>query len=288
MGADAFPAALRAAVEASGLGLERIQRRLRERGVEVSIATLSYWQSGRSRPRRESSLHALGELETILKLRPGALADMLTTHDVSSPPLAPIGALAATLGPGVEIPAAFARLDARLHRAIELVSDHITTTVGPDRTHRSHHARRVIRAVADGVDRVILVNRVDDKAAAPPAIVALSHCAVGARDTLPGTSTQLTELLFDRSLDRGESIMVEFQLEYGPPAPRDPFREQYHGLPLRELVMEIQFDVAVAPVQCEWYQRDDVRSLQLTSTRSALVVARDLPATPYGVRWAWS
>ena len=56
---DGFATALRAAVQARGLGLERIQERLRAEGVAVSLATLSYWQSGRSRPARRESLVTL-------------------------------------------------------------------------------------------------------------------------------------------------------------------------------------------------------------------------------------
>src|SRR5436305_13025652 len=41
-----FAEALRAAIQASGLSLNRIEHRLRERGQAVSSATLSYWQSG--------------------------------------------------------------------------------------------------------------------------------------------------------------------------------------------------------------------------------------------------
>lgn len=45
-----FARVLRAAIQARGLGLERIRDRLRVQGISVSLATLSYWQSGRSRP----------------------------------------------------------------------------------------------------------------------------------------------------------------------------------------------------------------------------------------------
>ena len=67
-GADGFhfAGALRDAIQARGLGLERIQERLRAEGFSVSLATLSYWQTGRSRPERRESLAALAELEKIL------------------------------------------------------------------------------------------------------------------------------------------------------------------------------------------------------------------------------
>lgn len=45
-----FAEVLRHAIEARGLGLERIRDHLRGRGVTASAATSSYWQSGRSQP----------------------------------------------------------------------------------------------------------------------------------------------------------------------------------------------------------------------------------------------
>ena len=47
-----FPDALRAAIKTSRLSLDRIQHRLGLRGITISVATLSYWQSGRRRPER--------------------------------------------------------------------------------------------------------------------------------------------------------------------------------------------------------------------------------------------
>lgn len=73
----AFAEALSRAVEASGLSLERIQRHLELRGVQVSLSTLSYWRRGRSRPERPESLHAVAALEEILRLASGELTGKL-------------------------------------------------------------------------------------------------------------------------------------------------------------------------------------------------------------------
>jgi hypothetical protein len=72
-----FSAALRAAIRARGLGLERIRYRILRRGASISLATLSHWQSGRCRPDRPESLAALGRLEEVLELPPGSLARLL-------------------------------------------------------------------------------------------------------------------------------------------------------------------------------------------------------------------
>lgn len=88
-----FDVALRAAIRARGLGLDRIRYRLRGRGTTVSLATLSHWQSGRCRPERPESLEALRNLEEILNVPDGALSKLLgpprarTRFHAQSPPL---------------------------------------------------------------------------------------------------------------------------------------------------------------------------------------------------------
>jgi hypothetical protein len=72
-----FAAALRAAIRARGLGLERIRYRLRGRGVSISLATLSHWQSGRCRPERPESLLALCHIEEVLEVPSGSLTNLL-------------------------------------------------------------------------------------------------------------------------------------------------------------------------------------------------------------------
>jgi hypothetical protein len=72
-----FDEALRAAIMARGLSLERLHVRLAERGVRISLASLSNWQRGRSRPERSASLAAVRELEAILGLPPHSLVTLL-------------------------------------------------------------------------------------------------------------------------------------------------------------------------------------------------------------------
>src|SRR5882757_3401659 len=60
-----FAVVLRAAIRARG------------QGISVSLATLSYWQSGRSRPERRDSLAAVELLESVLELPEGRLSASL-------------------------------------------------------------------------------------------------------------------------------------------------------------------------------------------------------------------
>lgn len=73
----AFSIELRAAIKASGLGLDRIQDRLRKRGISVSVTALSYWQSGKRQPERSRSISAIHALEEILDRPAGSLVRLL-------------------------------------------------------------------------------------------------------------------------------------------------------------------------------------------------------------------
>lgn len=73
----AFSRELRAAIKASGLGLDRIQARLRRRGIPISVTALSYWQSGKRQPERARSISAVHALEEILDLPAGSLVRLL-------------------------------------------------------------------------------------------------------------------------------------------------------------------------------------------------------------------
>jgi len=66
-----FDAALRAAIRARGLSLDRLREHLRARGVTVTTATLSYWQSGRSRPERRDSVRPDRWVVRVTDYRPG-------------------------------------------------------------------------------------------------------------------------------------------------------------------------------------------------------------------------
>jgi len=64
-----FDAALRAAVRARGLTLDRLRAHLARRGVPVALSTLSNWQQGKHRPAIIGSIRTVEALEDILAVR---------------------------------------------------------------------------------------------------------------------------------------------------------------------------------------------------------------------------
>ncbi len=294
-GGSSFADALRIAVAANGLSLDRLHERLAERGVRVSVATLSYWKSGRSVPGRRVSFETLSDLEDILDLAPGALANLVPPRARGHRRVDATRTIAESMGDGVEVPQLIAELDARLRRQVEAVSEQAIVTIGSDRTQRSRSTRRILRALSDGVDRLLIADQVEDASAPPPRIVPINHCSLGRRHWLKDSSFVITELLFDQQLAKGEMMIIEYRMDYGPPYPYDTFHEEHKQMPLRDFVLEVGFDPAALPVRCEWYESsaldpygaERVTEVALNTTNSVVVVRQDVPPSQFGLRWFW-
>ncbi|MBO0840143.1 MAG: helix-turn-helix transcriptional regulator [Sciscionella sp.] len=307
-----FPDALRAAISASGLSLDRIQHRLLMRGARVSVATLSYWQSGRRRPERPESLRALRQLESVLGLPGSALSSLL------GPPR-PRGRRDRTAGlPPIH------SMWARPQRVAQLLSG-LDTSTDPLLTRLSQHdrcttkddgtqvldTRLVLRAEQDGIDRIVLVhgwgNRADDTRlagqddhcgngtnAGQPNLTELRNCRLGQLAMDQRFGMFAAELIFDRPLSWGETTIVEYRLR--GPATFDGDCFLHSGrfrMPVREYVVEVRFDHGGLPAQCQKFSRPADRSHLPRSTNvrvgpsgDAHAVWLDLEPGEFGVRWA--
>jgi hypothetical protein len=74
---ERFSQHLRETMRARGIGFSELAGMLASAGAPISPATLSYWVSGRSRPRRRSSLGVVQALEDSLGLEDGELVDLV-------------------------------------------------------------------------------------------------------------------------------------------------------------------------------------------------------------------
>ncbi|AKU14638.1 helix-turn-helix domain-containing protein [Luteipulveratus mongoliensis] len=290
-----FADALRAAIEARGLGLERLREHLAHRGVSVSLATLSYWQSGRSRPERPSSLTAVGHLETILGVPPGELAMLLGpprprgrwSNQATDRPA--IGAFWPSL---YDVEDAVGQVNAFWDERLTRISQHDRVFVGPDRGEQSYVSRQVLRAERDGPDRWVVIMHLDEHDRALPQVQPLRHCHLGRTIAKPEVGLLVAELLFDRPLRRGETIITEHALINEAPCPLATNYERKFRLPVREFVLEIVFDPDVVPIHCEQYTRrengeENVRVVQIDDTGSVHGIALDFEPGCYGFRWDW-
>jgi hypothetical protein len=234
MNSSQFHVALRAAITASGLPLDRIRYRLELRDVSVSVPTLSNWQSGRRRPERAESLRALTELENVLELPPAALRSLLGPprprgRSVRQPSLR---ALTSLWGDTELLSTVDIQSDDKLVR----LSHHDTIRVTGGRLTRAA-TRQVLRAGQDGADRWILV-----WGNGPAEVVAVRHCRLG-RLSCDGGLT-VAELIFDAPLTRGETTIIEYRVESDG---GEGFAQRFHR-PTRDYVLEAIFDEL--PARC--------------------------------------
>lgn len=290
-----FADALRAAIQARGLGLERIRTRLRGQGVSISLATLSYWQSGRSRPERRDSLVALGHLENVLEVTPGSLSALLGPPRprgrwLSKSPDHPD--IASLWEERDQVDDAVRGVDTRWDERLTRISQHDTVTVGPDREERSIVSRQVLRAESDGPDRWVVILHIDEHNRTLPLVRPLRHCRLGRMVNRPEDGLLVAELLFDRPLARGETIITEHALVNRAPCPLARNYERKFRLPVREFVLEICFDPAAPPTMCERYSRleghaEQTQPARLGRTHSTHGVALNFGPGRYGFRWDW-
>jgi transcriptional regulator with XRE-family HTH domain len=268
-----FHVALRAAITASGLPLDRIRHRLQLRQVPVSVPTLSNWQSGRRRPERPESLRALAELESVLDLPPSTLRSLL------GPPRPRGRSTVATQGRSLT--AVWGETAGRLLSAVDTSSDsklvrlshHDLVRVDNTGQLSRLYTRQVLRAGQDGADRWIAVW--ESRAAE---VIAGRHCRLGQLRTDAGLT--VAELLFDQPLARGETAIIEYHLRY-PRAGGDRFLRRFH-LPAREYVLEADFHPAALPTQC--FRTDSGETVVPNSTGFAHLVGLNVTGK-IGIQW---
>jgi hypothetical protein len=292
-----FSHALRSAIQASGLSLNRIQYRLRERGLAVSSATLSYWQSGRRRPTRRDSVLVVRTLEEVLRVPAGALEALLEPPGARRRPGPRAGARVEALW---EDPPTAHAVRAHLRTGWEAgltrISVHDRYEVGADRRVRRVWHRQVLRAEQDGPDRWVLICREESPEDPLPEVRAVWHCRLGSAVVERQPRLLVAELLFDRVLARGETFVMEYELGYsGPGAVARERYERKFRFPVREHVMEVVFDPAAIPARCQQYSvpagsdgRERVRTLEIEASGYVHTVAIDAVPGRRGIRWDWS
>ena len=293
-----FENALRAAIRSSRLSLERIQHRLRARGTPVSITALSYWQSGRRRPERPDSLLALRELEDVLGLSAGALSSLLgpprprgRTRQAATdaPPLSDLW-----WSEDSSATELLNRVDTSPDGKLTRLSHHDLLHVDGHGNQRKVRSRKLVRAESNDADRWVMVFDGAASAERPPVIRPIRSCRLGQVLTDHARDLVVAELLFDRPLQRGETILLEYEVVDVPndPGPNDYTFCRLFRLPVRQYVLEVQFDPACPPTKCESFVADpggtDTEAptpLQLDRYGRTHAVALDFGLGVFGARW---
>lgn len=285
---DRFATALSRAVDDSGLTLDRIRERLRAKGLDVSLSTLSYWRRGRSRPERPASIRAVRELEAMLGVRPGGLVALLG-------PKRPRGRWAADRSGvialdrlwGVEpamLPEVLGGLVAPAVRRVSYLAVHDQQFVDRDGLARRVHSRVVVRAEVPGVDRLHVTAACEPTDREFPRFERVVSGWLGAVRTHEDTGLMNAQIMFGRPLRAGETAVVDYVMATAPTEPTT-YVERRFARSAQNYVLQVVFDPGAAPAACSEYRDDEEHALE--RTRAPHIVCGDVPPGITGIRWSW-
>ncbi|MFF0228515.1 hypothetical protein [Streptomyces sp. NPDC004629] len=291
-----FHVALRAAIAARGLPLQRVQHHLSRYGVKVGVTSLSYWQQGARRPQRPESLRAVRALEEILKLPEESLIRLLAETDEG--PAAQRSA-AHSYRSRMEASGVLDRLQAELGWSLDgglhALGHHERVRVGARRELAGRESHHIVRAHRDGVDRFVAVHHGDPGCAPDRMTVhALENCRTGRIRWDQDTGVLVAELLFGTRLRSGDTFLFRYGVEDGTAGPS---REYVRGFafPGGQYALQVRFDADALPARCHRFTqhsaaapRSGRQELPLSGVhRSVHLVEPRVRPGIIGIGWHW-
>ena len=181
---------------------------------------------------------------------------------------------------------------------------HKTIQVGANRHILWEEIGQVVLALTDGVDGKQLICEPDQPVDLDQVVATnLAHCRVGEQREVAGRGVKVFDFLFDRTLDRGDTHLLRYRIEYGDhglPLTSDGTRPQegfsFHGLfgPCASLVVQVNFAPEDPPRRCEqvFATRPAApirvrRALSIDSWHCAHVAIQSPRPGGHGIRWFW-
>ncbi|MGW4545805.1 hypothetical protein ACWEN4_05405 [Streptomyces violaceorubidus] len=247
-----FHVALRAAIAARGLPLQRVQHHLSRHGVKVGVTSLSYWQQGARRPQRPESLRAVRALEEILQLPEESLIRLLSEADEDTSQRRPAGrSYRAHLAASGVLDRLLAELghpdpDGGVHT----LGHHEQVRIGPGRELAGRESHLIVRAHRDGVDRFVAVHYGDPGCVpARMTVHALENCRTGRVRTHHETGVLVAELLFDTRLRTGDTHLFHYRVEDGTAGASREYVRGF-GTTGGQYALQVRFDASALPVRC--------------------------------------
>jgi transcriptional regulator with XRE-family HTH domain len=231
-----FAMRLRETMIARGIGFAELAGMLARAGAPTSPATLSYWASGRSRPRRRSSLGVVQALEQCLDLEDGELVDLVDI-DAETWRYRSAAEAARLLPRGKE--AEDARRAWGMRWDDGLRREYVRTALDLDTPQGEPILRYdvVLTAQRAGADRLLAVLEAPlDSLCSDGARVLGAD--LGRRTTLPGGAT-LVEVVLPRPLAEGEAAVLELAFPL-PAAMRRGRFVSWHMRPADLAVTEVR------------------------------------------------
>ncbi|CAM5533880.1 hypothetical protein SALBM217S_01353 [Streptomyces griseoloalbus] len=291
-----FHVALRAAIAARGLPLQRVQHHLSRRGVKVGVTSLSHWQQGARRPQRPESLRAVWPLEEIRQLAEESLIRVLAETDDRTGDRRSAGRSYRSLveASGV-LDKLLAEFGAPRDGGLHTLGRHERVGIGARRELAERESHHIVRAHRDGVDRYVAVHHGDPGADPDRTRVrALENCRIGRMRRHHDTGVLAAELLFDIRLRAGDTFLFRYAVEDGTAG---VCREYVGGAdsPGGQYALQVCFDSAALPVRCRRFTQHSAaaprggrQELPLSARhRSVHLVDRRRRSGYVGIAWDW-
>ncbi|GAA3129818.1 hypothetical protein ACFQ0X_32900 [Streptomyces rectiviolaceus] len=291
-----FHVALRAAIAARRLPLQRVRHHLARQGVNVGVTSLSYWQQGARRPQRTESLRAVRALEEILELPEESLIRLLAKpadHPDCERPAA--RSYRSLLEASDVLQELITELGSPLDGGLHTIGHHERVRIGGHRELLGRDSQHAVRSHRDDVDRYLAIYR-GDPGCVPERIGvhALENCRTGRVRWHHETGVLVAELLFDTRLRAGDTHLFRYGFEDGTAGPAT---EYFRGFTFAggQYALQVRFDEGALPVRCHRFAqhseaapRGGRRDLTLSgSHRSVHLVEPQVRAGILGIAWDW-
>ncbi|MFE5037301.1 hypothetical protein [Streptomyces sp. NPDC056683] len=292
-----FHVALRAAIAARGLPLQRVQHHLSRYGVKVGVTSLSYWQQGARRPQRPESLRAVRALEEILQLPDESLIRLLAeTTDQEAAARRPATRSYRSL---IEACDVLDRLQAELGWSLDgglhTLGHHERVRIGTHRELAARESQHIVRAHRDGVDRFVAVHHGDPGCAPQHMTVrALENCRAGRVRADEETGLLVAELLFGTRLRSGDTFLFRYAVEDGTAGISREYVRGF-GFPGGQYTLQVRFAADALPTRCHRFAQHSAaaprtgrQTLPLSGLhRSVHLVEPRVRPGLLGIGWDW-
>ncbi|MFF2849283.1 hypothetical protein ACFVT5_23575 [Streptomyces sp. NPDC058001] len=296
LSAGPFHVALRAAIAARSLSLQRVQHHLERQGVKVGITSLSYWQQGARRPQRPESLRAVRALEEILRLPEESLIRLLALQSggpgAERPPARSYRSLVEASG---VLERLLADLESPLDGGLHTVGHHERVRIGACRELLGRESHHIVRAHKDGIDRYVAIHH-GDPGCAPErvAVHALENCRTGRVRWHSETGVLVAELLFDARLRAGDTHLFRYAFEDGTAGQSSEYVRGF-SFAGGQYALQVRFADEALPVRCHRFAQHSAAAprsgrgeLTLSGRhRSVHFVEQQVRAGLLGIGWDW-
>ncbi|MFF8967910.1 hypothetical protein [Streptomyces sp. NPDC014995] len=291
-----FHVALRAAIAARGLPLQRVQHHLSRHGVKVGVTSLSYWQQGARRPQRPESLRAVRALEEILRLPDESLIRLLTQADADTADRPPTGRSYRSFMEASDVLAKLlVELECSPDGGLHTLGHHERVRIGAGRELLGRESQHIVRAHRDGIDRFVAVHH-GDPGCAPERMTlhTLENCRPGRVRRHHDTGVLVAELLFDTRLRAGDTFLFRYGVEDGTAGACREYVRSF-GTPGGQYALQIRFDEDALPTRCHRFTRHSAaaprsgrQELALSRRhRSVHLVEPRVRSGMVGIGWDW-